>query len=94
MREAEVRDGHDDKEGSVRMKWNRQYIVNSTLKGEHAFLDDGALRLARSAVISKAYSETRTMQKYSCKVATYKHQKRPDAGGNITPTMISQDMLT
>lgn len=58
MREAEVRDGHDDKEGSVRMKWNRQYIVNSTLKGEHAFLDDGALRLNWSAVISKAYSET------------------------------------
>ena len=48
MREAEVRDGHDDKEGSVRMKWNRQYIVNSTLKGEHAFLDD-AQRNADSA---------------------------------------------
>lgn len=58
MREAEVRDGHDDKEGAVRMKWNHQYIINSTLKGEHSFLDDGALRLNWSAVISKAYSET------------------------------------
>ena len=58
MREAEVRDGHDDKEGSVRMKWNRQYIINSTLKGEHGFLEDNALRLNWSAVASKAYSET------------------------------------
>lgn len=58
MSEAEVREGHDDKEGSVRMKWNHQYIVNSTLKGEHAFLDDDALRLSWSAVASKAYSET------------------------------------
>ena len=58
MREAEVRDGHDDKEGAVRMKWNHQYIINSTLKGEHAFLEGGALRLNWSAVLSKAYSET------------------------------------
>ena len=40
------------------MKWNRQYIVNSTLKGEHGFLDDRALRLNWSAVASKAYNET------------------------------------
>ena len=58
MREAEVRDGQDEDERAVRMKWNRQYIVNSTLKGEHQFLDDGALKLNWSAVISKAYSET------------------------------------
>ena len=58
MREAEVRDSHDDQEGSVRMKWNRQYIINSTLKGEHGFLDDNALRLDWSAVASKAYSQT------------------------------------
>lgn len=58
MREAEVRDGKDDKERAVRMKWNRQYIINSTLKGEHQFLEDGALKLNWSAVISKAYSET------------------------------------
>ena len=58
MREAEVRDGEDDKERAVRMKWNRQYIINSTLKGEHQFLEDGRLKLNWSAVISKAYSET------------------------------------
>ena len=58
MREAEVRDGSDDQEGSVRMKWNRQYIVNTTLKGEHAFLDQGQLRLSWTATLSKAYSET------------------------------------
>lgn len=58
MRESEVRDRLDKKEGYVRMKWNRQYIVNSTLKGEHAFLDDKALSLTWSAVLSKAYSET------------------------------------
>ena len=58
MREAEVRDKHDDAEGAVRMKWNRQYIINSTLKGEHGFLPDNALRLNWSAVVSKAYNET------------------------------------
>ena len=58
MREAEVRDMHDEQEGSVRMKWNRQYIINSTLKGEHAFLDDNALRFNWSAVASKAYNQT------------------------------------
>lgn len=58
MREAEVKDAHDDQEGSVRMMWEHQYIINSTLKGEHAFLDDDALRLNWSAVLSKAYSET------------------------------------
>lgn len=58
MTEAEVRDGEDDSERAVRMKWNRQYIINSTLKGEHGFLDDDKLRLSWSAVLSKAYSET------------------------------------
>ena len=58
MREAEVRDGEDEKERAVRMKWNHQYIINSTLKGEHAFLEEGALRLNWSAVLSKAFSET------------------------------------
>ena len=40
------------------MKWNHQYIINSTLKGEHGFLDNHALRLNWSAVASKAYNET------------------------------------
>ena len=58
MTEAETRDRLDDDEQHVRMKWNHQYIINSTLKGEHAFLRDNALRLNWSAVISKAFSET------------------------------------
>lgn len=58
MREAEVRDGKDDKERQVRMKWNRQYIVNSTLKGEHRFMDDGRFRMNWAMVFSKAYSES------------------------------------
>lgn len=58
MTEAEVRDREDDKERAIRMKWNHQYIINSTLKGEHAFLEDGKLKLNWSAVLSKAFSET------------------------------------
>lgn len=58
MTEAEVRDGKDDKERQVRMKWNHQYIFNSTLKGEHSFLRNGDFRMNWSAVGSKAYSET------------------------------------
>ena len=45
LTDAEVRDGEDDKERTVRMKYNRQYIINSTLKGEHHFLDNNALKL-------------------------------------------------
>lgn len=58
MSEAEVRDGKDDKERQVRMKWNSQYIVNSTLKGEHQFEGVGDFRMEWSLVASKAYSET------------------------------------
>ena len=58
MSEAEVREGEDEKERAVRMRWNHQYIINSTLKGEHLFLSGGALRLNWSAVLSKAFSET------------------------------------
>lgn len=58
MSEAEVRDGKDDEERAVRMKYNHQYIFNSTLKGEHQFLEDGVLKLNWTAVISKAYSKT------------------------------------
>ncbi len=58
MSEAEVRDGEDEKERAVRMRWNHQYIINSTLKGEHLFLSGGALRLNWSAVLSKAFNET------------------------------------
>lgn len=58
MTEAETRDGHDDKERAVRMKWNHQRIFNSTLDGEHRVLRDGALKLTWRAVFSQAYSET------------------------------------
>lgn len=58
MSEAEVRDGEDDKERQIRMKWNHQYIINSTLKGEHQFMDSGDFHMNWSAVVSKAYSET------------------------------------
>ena len=58
MDEAEVRDGSDDQDRAIRMKWVHQYIYNSTLRGEHLFLNDGTLKLNWSAVYSKAYSET------------------------------------
>lgn len=37
MSEAEVRDGEDEKERAVRMRWNHQYIINSTLKANICF---------------------------------------------------------
>ena len=58
LRETEVRDAADDKERTVRMKWNRQYILNTTLKGEHSFLEDNRLKLNWTGVFSKAYSTT------------------------------------
>lgn len=58
MAEAEVRDGRDDKERQVRMHRNRQYILNSTLKGEHRLLSGGELCIRWAAVVSKAYNET------------------------------------
>ncbi len=58
LREGEVRDGADEKDREVRLKWNHQYIFNSTLKGEHKFLEDGALLLDWAAGGSKAYNET------------------------------------
>lgn len=58
MRTAQTRDERNPEWESVRMRWNRQYIFNSTLKGEHAFLKDRALKLNWSAVLSKAFNET------------------------------------
>ncbi len=58
LRETEVRDGSNDQERTVRMKWNHQYIVNTTLKGEHSFLNSGRLKLDWTGVFSKAYSTT------------------------------------
>ena len=58
LRESEVRDGANDRERMVRMKWNHQYIVNTTLKGEHSFLSAERLKLDWTGVFSKAYSTT------------------------------------
>lgn len=57
MAEADARDGHDDRDRTVRLRYNHQYIVNSTLGGEH-FLAGGNLKIDWSAIASKAYSET------------------------------------
>ena len=56
FRESEVRDGRNRKDWTVKMQWNRQYIINTTLKGEHSFLGSDRLKLDWSAVYSKAYS--------------------------------------
>ena len=58
LRETEVRDAADDRERTVRMKWNRQYILNATLKGEHSFLERDRLKLDWTGVFSRAYSTT------------------------------------
>lgn len=58
MRQAEVRDGADKTNRSVRLEWNRQYIINSTLKGEHGFLQGSTLKLEWAGNVSKAYNET------------------------------------
>ena len=56
FRESEVRNGQNRKDWIVKMQWNRQYIVNTTMKGEHSFLDADRLRLDWSGVFSRAYS--------------------------------------
>ena len=56
LRMSEVRDGRNDKDWTVKMQWERQYIINTTLKGEHSFLGDGRLKLDWTGVFSKAYS--------------------------------------
>ena len=56
FRESEVRNGQNRKDWIVKMQWNRQYIINTTLKGEHSFLDNGRLKIDWSGVYSKAYS--------------------------------------
>ena len=56
LRKSEVRDGQNDKDWIMKMQWERQYIINSTLKGEHSFLDGNRLRLDWTGVFSKACS--------------------------------------
>ena len=55
LRESEVRDGYNDQERTVRMRWNHQYIFNTTLKGEHSFLRADRLKLDWTGVFSKAH---------------------------------------
>lgn len=58
MTTAQVRDEVNPEWEAVRLRWNRQYILNSTLKGFHKMLDRNALSINWSAVISKAFNET------------------------------------
>ena len=58
LSESEVRDAQDDRERIVRMKYNRQYIANATLKGEHAFLKNNNFSIDWTGVFSQAYSTT------------------------------------
>ena len=56
LSESEVRDGQNAKDWIVKMQWNRQYIINATLRGEHSLLRNGRLRLDWTGVFSRAYS--------------------------------------
>lgn len=58
MQSAQVRDEVNPQWEQIRMKWNRQSIINSTLKGEHCLSDNGSLKINWSAVASKAWNET------------------------------------
>lgn len=57
MMTAQVRDAHDDKTWTMRMRYNRQRILSFTLHGEHKFLSD-KLFLNWKGVASKATSKT------------------------------------
>lgn len=57
MTNEQTRRAQDDKAASVRMRWNRQGIFNSTLQGHHLFLHD-QLRVDWKAVFSNASSLT------------------------------------
>ena len=58
MRSSQIRDAVNPEWETIRMRYNRQYIVSSTLKGEHSLLRSNALKLNWSAILSKAYNET------------------------------------
>lgn len=57
MRDAQVRMARNDKTAAVRLKWNRQYIISSTLAGTHRWID-GTLKLNWRGTFSEARSET------------------------------------
>lgn len=58
MSGLQVRDTKEVKQEATRMRYNRQSIFNSTLIGEHRFLDDNQLSLNWRAVYSKAVNKT------------------------------------
>lgn len=96
MREGEVRDGEDDMNRSVRLEWNRQYIINSTLKGEHKMFKDNRFILNWGANASKAYNETPDYMKMEfmggrimssdCAERRWEHNSDRDLAGNIDLT--------
>ena len=57
MGDDQVRTTESEQEAAVRLKHNQQHIFNSTLQGEHAFLDR-ALTVNWRGVISAAYNKT------------------------------------
>lgn len=57
MTNEQTRQARDDKTASVRMRWNRQGIFNSTLQGSHRFCND-RLRVDWRAVYSDVTNRT------------------------------------
>lgn len=58
MTNSQVRDAVNPEWETIRMRWNHQYIFNSTLQGKHSFLPNNDLTLGWSLVWSKAFNET------------------------------------
>ena len=57
FRNAQLRDARDLREQTVRLRWNRQTIFNSTFKGIHDFAGE-KLRFDWSLTYGKAFNET------------------------------------
>lgn len=57
MNDDQVRTTEAEQESAIRLKHNQQHIFNSTLQGEHAFLDR-ALTLNWRGVVSAAFNKT------------------------------------
>lgn len=57
MTNEQTRQAQDDKAASVRMRWNRQGIFNSTLQGSHSFFNE-KLRLDWKGIFSNATNLT------------------------------------
>lgn len=93
LRQGEVRDGSDSVYRSVRMEWNHQYILNSTLQGEHKLFGEKGLQLQWGINASKAYNETPDRIKLEfqggrilssdCAERRWEHNNDRDVSGNI-----------